>query len=91
MLSQIREALTELCAMAARNEDPQAAANLVMETIPESADDQLGELVQNAASFATKIGLLVPECRNHVEWFERLRVALLAEFDPDGETESAPH
>lgn len=83
MLAQLKPQLEMLAEIAARGEPPEEVASLLMQTLPEEFDDALSRLVETPQTFQ-QLGLISPAIRQHAEWFERLRLALAAEFaDPD--------
>lgn len=85
-MSLLRPQLKTLCEMAAEGTDAAAAADLVMDQVPDSADGFLSDLVsdENASLFQGKITALCADCKNHAEWFEQLRVCLDSYYtDPD--------
>ena len=84
MLAQLKPQLEQLAELAAQGADPKETAKLVMDLMPSSAemDDQLYKLVETPDNFARR-ALLSAKVREYREWFEALRVAILAEFEPD--------
>ena len=67
--------------------DPVATAKLLLDEIPEDEaglNDALYQLVQSPPQeFLDKLALADKRVREYAEWFEKLRAALLTEFDPD--------
>lgn len=91
MLAQLAPQLSQLAAMAENNEDPVEVAKLVLDSIPddENIDAQLYAIISDEKAFG-RLMLLAPQLKPHKEWFEKLRVALLAEFDAEGEESTTP-
>lgn len=84
MLAMMKPHLEQLAEMAARNVDPVEVAKLVLDMLPENqaVDDQIYALVSNPESFK-RLALLSPQVGEHAEWFERLRIAMVAEYETD--------
>lgn len=84
MLAQLAPQINELASLAEQNADPAEVAKMVMDLLPQNdqVDQQLYNIVSNQASFA-RLLMLAPKSKPFGEWFERLRVALLAEFSDD--------
>jgi hypothetical protein len=59
-----------------------------MDMLPanDDLDAQLYGIVSDPAAF-NRLALLAPKMQSHVEWFEKLRVAIVQEFS-DSETQS---
>lgn len=89
VLAQLKPALLELVSLAEQNADPADVAKLTLQLIPENQDDNLYALVESPTAFA-RLKLLVPGIGAHTEWFERLRVAMLAEYEGEAEEPVAP-
>lgn len=89
MLAQLAPQLAQLAELASRNEDPAEVAKLVLGVVPEEYDDQLYNLISDAQAFG-RLALLSPELKPHKEWLERLRVSMLAEYEPDNAPSPAP-
>jgi hypothetical protein len=89
MLAQLVPQLEQLAALAAQGADPQEVAQLVMETLPDDPeiDERLYAFLNRKVAYMTLFAL--PAVKPHKEWFERLRFALLAEFETP-ETEGTP-
>lgn len=84
MLAQLAPQLNELATLAEQGQDPAEVAKLVMDMLPqnEEIDRQLYSIVADEKSFA-RLMMLAPRMKDHAEWFEKLRVALAAEFEEE--------
>lgn len=82
MLAQLAPQLETLAQIAETNADPNEVAKLVLDSVPESFDEKLWELVSEPARF-NRLFLLAPKLNTHKEWMEKLRVALVAEYTDD--------
>lgn len=84
MLAQLAPQLDQLATLAEQKQDPAEVAKLVMDMLPqnEQIDQQLYGIVADQKSFA-RLMLLAPRMKDHAEWFEKLRVALVEEFEEE--------
>lgn len=94
MLAQFREQLKSLCDMAAEGTAADAAAQMVLDMIPEEGDfdERLGDLVadENKERFMPTISTIYSGCAKHAVWFEELRVNIAAGYgDPDAVEDDA--
>lgn len=81
-LAQIKEHLKELASLASTT-TPDEAATFIMSVIPADVDEQLYNVVSNKVSFAVLLKSS-PEALAQKDWFERLRLAILREYEaPD--------
>lgn len=84
MLAQLQPQLETLAQIAETNADPAEVAKLVLDSVPETFDEKLWELISDPMRF-NRLFILVPKLNTHKEWMEKLRVALVAEY-----TDEAP-
>lgn len=84
MLAQLAPQLDQLATLAAQGAEPAEVAKLVMDMLPQNddIDQQLYGIVSDAASFS-RLAMLAPRMKEHAEWFEKLRVAMVAEFEEE--------
>lgn len=84
MLAQLAPQLEQLAAMAEQGADPAEVAKLVMDMLPnnDDLDQRLYGLLSDTSSFA-RLKLMAPKMQQFSEWFEKLRVAMLAEFEEE--------
>lgn len=84
MLAQLAPQLEQLATLAEQGADPVEVSKLVFDMLPQNddIDQQLYGIVSDAASF-NRLALLAPKMRAHADWFEKLRLAMLAEFAED--------
>lgn len=84
MLAQLAPQLDQLATLAEQGAEPAEVAKLVMDMLPqnEEVDQQLYGIVADEKSF-NRLMILAPRMKTHAEWFEKLRVALLAEFEEE--------
>lgn len=82
MLAQLAPQLETLAQIAETNADPTEVAKLVLDSVPESFDEKLWELISDPMRF-NRLFILAPKLKSHAEWMEKLRVALVAEYTDD--------
>lgn len=82
---QVKQMLNELVQVAESGGDAAAAAELVLDAVPDEHDEALCSLVSDPERFLPKISLLAPACKDHAAWFEELRKHIAAAYlqDPD--------
>lgn len=89
LLAVLKEGLPMIVSLAKgpKPADPAETAKLVLKNLPEdeqALNDAFYALVQDPpAEFLGQLAVVCPEVREHAEWFEKFRQALLIEFDPD--------
>lgn len=89
LLAVLKEGLPMIVSLAKgpKPADPAETAKLVLKNLPEdeqALNDAFYALVQDPpAEFLGQLAVVCPEVREHAEWFEAFRQALLVEFDPD--------
>lgn len=88
MLAQLQPQLETLAQIAETNADPVEVAKLVLDSVPETFDEKLWELISEPTRF-NRLFLLAPKLNAHKEWMEKLRVALVAEYTDDMPQETA--
>lgn len=82
MLAQLQPQLETLAQIAETNADPAEVAKLVLDSVPESFDEKLWQLISDPSRF-NRLFILAPKLNTHKEWMEKLRVALVAEYTDD--------
>lgn len=82
MIAAIKPHLAQLIELASTAADPIESAALALDMLPEELDSAVYTLVSTPASFA-RLRLIEPRIMDHAEWFEKFRMAALAEFDKD--------
>jgi hypothetical protein len=72
---------------AAKDANPADVSKLTMDNLPEDdtgLNDALYQMIQSEPKeFLAKLATMDARVKEHAEWFEKYRVALLAAFDPD--------
>lgn len=92
MLAQLKPQLDQLADIAAAGADPVETAKLVMDTLPanEEFDEVLYQQVADPSKFK-RLFLISPKLGQHADWAEKLRLAILAEYEePDSVPNQAP-
>lgn len=80
-IKQLVGGLIEIAQVDPNGDKCEEAAGELLRQIPDEADDQIFELVSNAAQYRMKLQFVDPRAALYAEWFEKLRVAVLAGFD----------
>jgi hypothetical protein len=85
LLGQLKEGMPHLIEIAEKNGDVNETAKLVLSIMPDdpALNDALYSLVADD-DCVKQLALLDARVNDHAEWFEKFRVALRGEFDPDG-------
>lgn len=81
-LDQLRKQLGTVCDLAESGKKAEDVAKLVLKTLPQEQDDQFFELISDD-SFVDNCALLEDRVTKNRAFFEALRAALLAEYEPD--------
>jgi hypothetical protein len=72
---------------ALKGAEPSDVSKLTMDNLPEEdigLNDALYQMIQSEpAEFLAKLATMDPRAKDHAEWFEKYRLALLEAFDPD--------
>lgn len=88
---QYRAKLQQLVTLAQANFAPETAANLVLSQIPENSAEESALIEMLEKPQCVDLFISINEnVAPFKEWFERLRAALLAQFDEGGQTDSQP-
>lgn len=84
MLAQLAPQLEQLATLAEQGADPVEVSKLVMDMLPadENLDRQLYSIIADPEAFK-RLTLLAPRMKAHEEWFEKVRVAMVAEFEEE--------
>jgi hypothetical protein len=85
MFNQLKPVLEQLAEFAEQNADIEQVAPLLMDMLPEAYDDTLYQSVSDPQKFA-RLKLLCPKMELHPQWWEALRVRILAEYSDDADT-----
>lgn len=86
-LNEMKENLATVIGLCEAGKTPEEAAALILDMAPQEADDQLFDIA-SSDRFVTNMTLLDGRVKQHAEWFEKLRHAILAEFEPDTSKQS---
>jgi hypothetical protein len=90
VLLQLSNQLGELATLVAQNgpdnADPVQIAEMVMQQIPEDADEQISDLVFDV-QVMQKLAVLQPRVNEHPEWWQRFVAAMRAQYIEGGEDE----
>lgn len=89
MLMQLRPQLLALAEMAAEGADPVTAAEIALQSLPndEQVDEALYGLLSDEKCIE-KLCTIQPAVKGQIEWFQKFRAAMLAQFVSEDEPES---
>lgn len=81
-LAEMKKNLDTVCDLCEAGKSPEQVAKLVLAAVPQEADEDFLALLDND-DYVNNMALLNPRVEPHRAWFEQLRAALLAEYEPD--------
>jgi len=81
-LAELKKNLDTVVDLCESGRAPEQVAKLVLAAVPQEKDEEFLALLDDD-DYVNNMALLNPRVEPHREWFEKLRGALLAEYEPD--------
>ncbi len=81
-LAELKKNLDTVVDLCESGRAPEQVAKLVLAAVPQEKDEEFLALLDDD-DYVNNMALLNPRVEPHRDWFEKLRSALLAEYEPD--------